>query len=653
MTRSRGRSIQPAALTQVQPIDRPTPLSSIHYIALTAVFALAGLLAMRQVIDLDVGFHLKVGNQIIDGHGWPQNDTFTYTLNDRPYIDTSWGYQVVLAAVERHFHAPGMVVMHALLVLGCFSFLLLTARLYPVDATILVLFMAAGVVACEIRYQIRPEVWSYFLLSGLLYLLTRHAEGRASPLWLLVPLHLVWANSHSYSVLGWVTMAAFIVALLIRDRKFDWRLIKWVAAAIAICVLNPYGLQGMLFPLTLMTRFDSDNTFARVIGEFFSPFSLSLSKELPYYPLWPIWTFRVFAVVCVLALWPMLKSRRYWPLFLLLVMMPLAAKMVRNVPLLVIALLPPTAAAIRLDWFGRLIRLGPVGMKWAHRSVIGLVMIVTVMLGMRVATNAYYIDARRLDRTGWSWDRLNLPVDAAEYVRRVGLRGNMLNHLNFGHYLIWAQPNPVFIHGQLEIVGERFYRHYEAILGLPEVFAAVMKRHQFQWVIFPYALNPPLLQRLSTDANWRLAYFDHLAVIFVRNTPEAEKFIDPNLNELLAQGEPMDTANLPGLGGAPREIGLRGWLLGCVEKQSIPADDDFRGLFHLFRGEAVQAERRFIAAIRKSRGRQAERYHNLAEALILEKRYAEAAACYRVVLDDDPTNAAAQERVRVLTSASR
>ena len=79
----------------------------IQRIALGLVIVSIGLFALRQVASPDVGFHLKAGNHILSGNGWPQNDPFTYTVTDHAYIDTSWGYQTILALVERLAGAPG------------------------------------------------------------------------------------------------------------------------------------------------------------------------------------------------------------------------------------------------------------------------------------------------------------------------------------------------------------------------------------------------------------------------------------------------------------------------------------------------------------------------------------------------------------------
>ena len=106
-------------------------LSWPHRIALGLVLLLIGLFALRQVASPDIGFHLRAGSYILSGNGWPQTDPFTYTVNDHAYIDTSWGYQVCLALVERISGAPGMILLHAALVLAVFSLVALASGENP------------------------------------------------------------------------------------------------------------------------------------------------------------------------------------------------------------------------------------------------------------------------------------------------------------------------------------------------------------------------------------------------------------------------------------------------------------------------------------------------------------------------------------------
>jgi hypothetical protein len=683
-------------------------------------FALIALLATRQVGSVDIGFHLRTGEHILSGRGWPRTDPFTFTVGDHPYTDTSWGYDVIVALIHRAAGAPGLSLFHAVVVLAIFAMLYRTARLRAVDPTTLVVLMIAGGLASEMRFDTRPELVSYLFLSIVLYVLHAHrvqrdaerprasapararsrrrvgsvrggqpeAAARAAsaatpgatfagvgaaklrgipPLWTLPALFLVWSNLHSLFILGWAALAAFVIGGALQDRRLDRGLLKWSAASVAVAMLNPYGLKGVLFPFSLASRLDTNNLFNQSIGEFVSPFSLGLSDHFPFFASLPlIFAFRGLAILSIAALAVHARRRRFWTTLLWLAFAPLAMKMFRNMPLLVVGVLPQTIWALP---FGRLVDAARfvVRSPRAHTRVraiaapvvLALVALAEMTLCARVLTGAYYTSSRRPERFGLGWNRGELPIDVAEYAKRVGLdRTRVLNHLNFGGYFMWALDAPVFIDGRLEVMGERFYAEYLGVLGEAGAMERAVARHGIGWLVFPHVTNPKLLARVSADARWRLAYVDALAAVFVRAGPDAERYVDASARAVEAGGgaDPSwaeAVRTLPGVAATPRRSRLSRWLDGLVRPQEFPTANAYIGLFHYFRGELDAAGTRLVAAVRESGGAYYEIYNNLASALMRKQRIDEARACSLVVLEDSPKNKLSLERLAVIDGARR
>jgi len=623
---------------------KPGKMSKGAVVAVLLLFALLAVLSMRQVGSLDTGFHLEAGEYILEGNGWPRNDPFTYTASDHPYIDTTWGYQVVLALVQKILGPAGIVLFHTVLVLAIFWVLFRTARLASTEPAALVMVLLLGILACEMRFEARPELVSYLFFAVVLHLLHRHAEGRSSPLWALVPLHLLWINLHGgLVVLGWAACGCFLVGLTLRDRKIDRPLALWAAAAVVVTLINPYGFTGALFPLTLATRLQGGNVFAQSIGEFTSPFDLGLSRQNPFYPRAPIFSFRILAILSCMALWPAVRARRFWCPLIWLVVMALSYRMIRNMPILVIATLPLCAWGFSLS--GVLGKLG-VGEKRASRfvrTVLVAVCIMAALLALRVYNDAYYVASRRVDRFGFGWNTLAQPAAAADHAVAQGLNGPVLNHLDFGGWLMWALPGKVFMDGRLEVIGEDLFKRYRTILASENAMESCVARYGIEWIVFPYRFNPRLLGRLSGDRRWRAAYVDHNAVIFVRNDPTAGMPAPPNLPPYLPA--PRSIEDLPGVGEVPRSKGVAQWLGGLIHRENFPGEDYNLGLFHLYRGELGQALARFNRAAASSGGAYYEIYNNLGAVLYRMKRYDEARACYEVVLQDEPGNDTARRRL--------
>ena len=278
--------------------------SPAYQVCLALVFGLLAVFSIRQVGSLDTGFHLKTAAWMLDNHAWPRTDPFTFTINDHPYIDMSWGYQLALHTVHRFFDAPGIVLFHAALVLGVFFVIYRTARLGAADPATLLLLMLAGAIASELRFEARPELVSWVFLAAVLHILHRHAEGETGPLPALAVIHLVWANTHSLFILGWAATGCFVLGLALANRRIDKRLLGWGLASVLVTVINPYGWRGVLFPFTLATRLQSDNLFGQSIGEFVSPFDLGLTQQFPFHPRLPIYCYQAWRF------WPSWRSCR-------------------------------------------------------------------------------------------------------------------------------------------------------------------------------------------------------------------------------------------------------------------------------------------------------------------------------------------------------
>jgi len=618
-------------------LSSPTPL---HRIALVLVFSLLLLLSLRQVGSPDLGFHLRTGEYILAGHGFPRTDPFTETMHTHRYTDTSWGYDVLVASINRVGGAPALVLVHAALILFTFLMVYLTTRLREADPTTLVLLFLAGVVATETRFEIRPEIVSYAFFAVVLHVLHRYAEGRPVRLWMLPALMLLWSNTHSLYVLGWAVMAAFVVGLWLSNKRFDVTLARWCALAVIVAFLNPYGWRAVAFPFTLLTRFGQQNPFSQTIGEFVSPFAFHTFAQFPFYPESSVWMYRILAFLSGVSMLVLMRRGRWGVVLVGLMVLGLSARMLRNVPLFVVGLLPALVWTLPMERLLAWFRLSRNVRMPLTRGLTAFALLFAVGLGLRVMHNAYYIDARRPERFGLGWSVMRLPIETAEYLRNAHLSGTMLNQLNLGGYFMWAVPQyPVFIDGRLEVVGESFYRYYLNAFHSGAALEACVGEHHVGFIVFPYLEEMELLRRLSEDPRWTLAHVDPVGVVFARTAK------NPIAPATLQTAPAVDLGMLPGLGEHPRPNGFQRWLSGFAKTQEFPFDAYQRGLFHIMRREMVPAAGWLAEAIRQSNGAYYEIYLSLAQVLDQLGQRDLARRAFRLVLDQDPTNRIALKRI--------
>jgi tetratricopeptide (TPR) repeat protein len=100
--------------------------------------------------------------------------------------------------------------------------------------------------------------------------------------------------------------------------------------------------------------------------------------------------------------------------------------------------------------------------------------------------------------------------------------------------------------------------------------------------------------------------------------------------------------------GAPRAVGLLPWFAGFWQQQSFPRAAMNRGILHYYLDQWDAAESFYLDAMEASQGRYYEVYSNLGAVYFKEGRYEEAARCYQVVLDDQPGNQLARERLEAM-----
>jgi tetratricopeptide (TPR) repeat protein len=652
----------------------PAPRDGLAYAALAAVALLALALCVRTITETDLGFHLRAGEWMLENGRWPAGDLFTYTVNGRPYNDSHWLFQVLFALINRLSGAAGLVAAQTLLILSAFTLAAAAAWTQPRPPLALAALLLLGVLASEIRFTPRPELVSWVLLALTLLITLRHARGRPAPLWALPLIQLVWVNTEGLFMLGWGVAACVLAGRWLETRRLDRALAAWAGAGVLVSVVNPYGLNLVLFPFSLLGQLSRGSAFGQTISEFVSPWDLGFFAQTPFYARASVWSYYALAVVTGVALALSWRRRPPWrpggraaEVLLALVFFGLSAQAIRNVPLFVLAALPAAAGALAdlpdalqrrpapaRRGGGRRAPRGQQQIETPPRSLrpwqlIASALLALVALGLtaRVVTNAYYIDDRRDKRFGVTFSTTGLPVRAVEFMRAQGITGRLLNHLAYGGYLMWQLREPVFADGRLDVMGEQFYAEY---LTTDTQLPALLERYDAQVAIFPYRSGGRTwLLQLNGLARWRLVYVDEETAIYLRD--DANPAIPALAVPAATPGGvsiPVGDAQRAALLYAPRVSRLPAWLSGFYAPQAFPDEAAGLGVLYLYLEQPDPAEAYLLDALQQSQGRYYEIYANLAGLYYRKQRMREAIYCYQMVLADQPGNALARQRLREL-----
>jgi hypothetical protein len=220
--------------------------------------AIVFLFGCYTLVNGDIWWHLKTGELILAKLRIPTENTFTYTNPKSVWIDLHWGFQFVVALIYTQFGAYGLIFTKSFLGFLTFLLLLLTSR-NSLPGWLTLLCWAPFLVIFSARYHVRPEMFSLLFIASTLWIL-HHASNRHSLLWLLVPIQIAWVNVQGLFVLQHLLVGAFLLQQLVtfihgrRNTLLLRRLLLIFVLSTMASFINPYGLQGALFPLELMAK---------------------------------------------------------------------------------------------------------------------------------------------------------------------------------------------------------------------------------------------------------------------------------------------------------------------------------------------------------------------------------------------------------------
>lgn len=587
--------------------------------ALGAACALSFIFGLRLIADNNIGFHLHGGRWILEHLAFPDEDIYTYTVSDHRYVDLHWLFQVAVYGIWRLSGFPGLSVTNALLAALLTLVLGLRMRLTGSGPGIAGWVLLLSTVIMSLRYLMRPENVTYVYLALLCLVLDRYLSGVAPRgqsvtqgneidphpgdavrlLWPVPLIHLLWVNTQGLFMLGLIVTGAYWLSISLRTRRPNRPLAAALAASAVVCLLNPYFLEGFLFPLQLLSRSDSSNVFAKHILE-----------------LQPVWGFTTFledkilyslAAVLFTALVFTWRRRSLHEFLLPAIFLPLGLAAVRNVPLFVVVAAPILAAS--LSDFMRQLSAAPSG-RWfglSHRARVparALFGAVCLLLGARIVTNAYYTNPGlgAEFRFGVGLDRSLHPVAAGEFLLEHGLGGRVLNTSNIGGWLGWVLPQPVFIDGRLEVMREELFQE-EVDSWRAGGLAPLLEKYQPDLIVFDYqAASRAWLPQLRDRDDWRLIYVDDVVAIYARRDyAPGVPALDP---ELLPRAwgvdAPPDEARVRRVLERPVPGRIRRWLAGFVQRQVPENAYSVLGHFCEASGAPMAAERFYLAVLERT-----------------------------------------------------
>jgi hypothetical protein len=437
--------------------------------------------------DGDTWSHLATGEWMLAHGAVPRADPFSHSMPGAPWTAHEWLSEIFLAVAFRGGGWSGVTLLTAAAAAGAALIMgLRVARDLPSAA--LGVAVALGVALWLPNLLARPHVLALPLVAAWTVGLMEARDRNAAPPLLLVPLMTLWSNMHGGFVFGLALIGPFAfeaVAAAPREARVAvlraWALFG--LAAIGAALVNPYGVEALIFPFRLMSMENLSSISEWRPQDFghVGPMEIALILLLGFALTRPLATPPIRAALVAGLVAMALEHARHAQLLGLLAPMLLAS---------------PIAEAI-----------GVAPQRESRQGVARVALAGSLAAAMALGLLRF---AEPIVRG----DGRVAPISALAAIP-TGLRTMpVLNGYGFGGYLIWSGVRP-FIDGRADMYGDAMiglYRKLDA--GDPATVEDTLSRYRIAWTIFPP--DSQIVATLDREPSWRRLYADKVAVVHVR-----------------------------------------------------------------------------------------------------------------------------------------
>ncbi|MCP3961889.1 MAG: hypothetical protein GY719_28945 [bacterium] len=209
--------------------------------------------------DTDLWYHLSHGRYLYDSGEIPSSTYFSFLTPERPFLDYYWGFQALIYPLFLGTGYHGLIVLRTLLygaTMTLVALLLLRGgrRASPALAVAAGIFSLELLVIADRSLLTRPHTISYLAIAAFVYVL----ECRRSWSLVLPFVAVVWVNAHGveYPVLVLICLAYLVDVYARRWRSRreetprDLRTLTALGLSLAAIFATPHGSRLLAVPFT-------------------------------------------------------------------------------------------------------------------------------------------------------------------------------------------------------------------------------------------------------------------------------------------------------------------------------------------------------------------------------------------------------------------
>lgn len=472
------------------------------------VVSAAVILSVFPISNVDIWWHLKTGQIILEQRALPTHDLFTYTIpSTTRWYDVQWLFQVIIAVL---YGTGGWNALILLRVLSVVIFAMILWRwIRERGFTPLVSFLCVYVILLASRYRfwLRPELFSFALIALELRFFDRARRSGKIPWIPLILTQWLWANLHSSCILGLFMAVVFLIERHLTSstkrisKKHTSNLLFFIVLFFSVTLLNPNGWVQVLYGISEGTKFYIEE---------FQP---------------PRWQFFISASGLILLMVLISIKKVFFPQhrFLSLVsagFLVQTLRMNRFFPYLGISL-----ATLQAEGWTAVLNSG------RRARLTGKIIVILFVVTVLVISTALTLSTEKKNPLRVGIDEKGYPAAAVEFIIREDIRGRLFSVFDDGGFLVWRlyPGRKVFYFNETRL-NELPLEQFIAMKTSADV-RRLFEEYQVTYAIIPcnYSGVMPegstLAQIILSWHDWTMVFWDDYAIVFVKNIPEFHEII--------------------------------------------------------------------------------------------------------------------------------
>jgi len=510
-------------------------------------FLIFGLLLNNSFsyLDPDLGWHLKVGEEIVNLKGVPHINNYNYTFAG-DWVDHEWLVNLVSYKIFDSFGYISLSIFFALIIVVSLILLNLFIRRYFKKApeALIAIIQIFGLAASFPHFGVRMQEFSFLFFILELIIIENFLRDRIykSLFWFL-PLFYIWANIHGSFVFGLGILFIFLIVKLLERVVLNTKIKKYfdfnnlisnynlkifslfILGSILVTLITLYGLNLYSFLVSYSNAF-----YLQVISEWLPQSAFPFN----YYQL----VYLSFsAAIIVIAYYNLkreeLKKINFWHFCLFILLFVAAFKSRRNFPLFFVSsfilLIPLIYSIFEIE------KIKTIILRKELKYFLLFAMTITII------SNFATLETNNNPFNSYCND---YPCGAVNFLKKESKYNNLniFNEYNWGGYLIWTHPErKLFIDGRLPQVGykghtfiEEYFEFLQKDSGFQnkldeyDIDLVLLKNNDYQikarrWEKFLFLLDeqnlniPHYLRRyLESSPLWEKIYGDEVASVYLR-----------------------------------------------------------------------------------------------------------------------------------------